>query len=420
MKEKLKWFIPLGSLMGLGLGIVVGLLTHATSSFVLRGLIPYAELAAKIWIVLLLVIALPLVVIHLFGSIMRLASTRLGGKLVFYGLLVHVILLTTCTLLSIIISYAITSDLNLKLLGFVASPFQTDDRSAVQHLINYLGIMQRTVAQLIVPVMVFVVLFSIGVFKVQRVKQRLVVLAKTWSQKIFSVVNLVFYMLPFAVACLTFVMVSKNGMSLGGIAGFYVLGVCGILVVAILFLFGVAHIAGGTSVLSFLRAIFPAQLVAFSTCSSLACLPALLVSARKLGVSSTTAGITIPFFVSFFRINLMVANPFSFFLLSSLYGLPVDATNLLSFIALMMVTSFASPGLPQMGNVYSLPVFLAAGIPLEGVLVLKALDAIPDVFKTILNVTEVGVVSSIIMRWDKEGSLSQQTNLSRVHSETSL
>jgi Na+/H+-dicarboxylate symporter len=66
---------------------------------------------------------------------------------------------------------------------------------------------------------------------------------------------------------------------------------------------------------------------------------------------------------------------------------------------MMMITSFGSPGLPQTGNVYSLPVFLAAGIPLEGVVLLKALDAIPDVFKTILNVTETAAVTSVTVRF---------------------
>ena len=36
----------------------------------------------------------------------------------------------------------------------------------------------------------------------------------------------------------------------------------------------------------------------------------------------------------------------------------------------------------------TLPLYLAAGIPLEGILILKAVDVIPDIFKTILNVTE--------------------------------
>jgi Na+/H+-dicarboxylate symporter len=167
---------------------------------------------------------------------------------------------------------------------------------------------------------------------------------------------------------------------------------------AILFLYVIAFFFGYTSLTSFIRAILPSQLVAISTCSSFASLPGLLISSKKLGVPAALAGFAMPVFVSFFRINLMVANPFSFFLLSELYNIPITLPVFFIFLGLMLITSFASPGLPQMGNVYSLPVFLAAGIPLEGVLLLKAFDSVPDIFKTLLNVTEIGLVMSIVMR----------------------
>jgi len=42
--------------------------------------------------------------------------------------------------------------------------------------------------------------------------------------------------------------------------------------------------------------------------------------------------------------------------------------------------------------------YLAAGIPLEGYILLKAVDAIPDIFKTLLNVTEVMAVATIVAK----------------------
>jgi len=63
----------------------------------------------------------------------------------------------------------------------------------------------------------------------------------------------------------------------------------------------------------------------------------------------------------------------------------------------MLLISFATPGIPG-GNpgVPTLPAFLAAGVPAEGVLILDAVDAIPDIFKTVLNVTADLSVATIV------------------------
>jgi Na+/H+-dicarboxylate symporter len=45
-----------------------------------------------------------------------------------------------------------------------------------------------------------------------------------------------------------------------------------------------------------------------------------------------------------------------------------------------------------------LPAYLAAGIPIEGVMLLSAVDAVPDLFKTVLNVTADLSVAAIVGR----------------------
>jgi Na+/H+-dicarboxylate symporter len=50
--------------------------------------------------------------------------------------------------------------------------------------------------------------------------------------------------------------------------------------------------------------------------------------------------------------------------------------------------SFSNPGIPSGGLfVVTAPVMLVAGLPLDGIGLLIAADAIPDVFNTLVNVT---------------------------------
>ena len=49
----------------------------------------------------------------------------------------------------------------------------------------------------------------------------------------------------------------------------------------------------------------------------------------------------------------------------------------------------------------TLPAYMAAGIPIEGVVILEAVDAIPDVFKTVLNVTADMSAATILSRSER-------------------
>ena len=46
----------------------------------------------------------------------------------------------------------------------------------------------------------------------------------------------------------------------------------------------------------------------------------------------------------------------------------------------------------------TLPFYLAAGLPIQGIVLLNAVDSIPDVFKTLLNVTADMSVATIVAR----------------------
>ena len=59
--------------------------------------------------------------------------------------------------------------------------------------------------------------------------------------------------------------------------------------------------------------------------------------------------------------------------------------------------SFSNPGIPSAGLfVVTAPVMLSVGLPLDGIAILVAADAIPDNFKTVINVTGDKAVAAMI------------------------
>jgi Na+/H+-dicarboxylate symporter len=175
---------------------------------------------------------------------------------------------------------------------------------------------------------------------------------------------------------------------------------CGLLVVATLLLYPITCAIGGVSFKRFAQGVFPAQMVAVSTRSSLASLPALLEGARSaLKLRPAVSDLVLPLSVSVFKTNRPITSMFGFLLFAHLFGIDLSSAQILTFFITTMVHSFSSVGIPMGGSaMLSLPAYLAVGIPIEGYLLLKTVDSIPDILKTLINVTGDMSVATIINR----------------------
>jgi proton glutamate symport protein len=95
----------------------------------------------------------------------------------------------------------------------------------------------------------------------------------------------------------------------------------------------------------------------------------------------------VPFAVSVFRLNLAVSWIVGGLFVAKLYDVPFGLPAIVTFTVAAVVMSFSVPGIPSGSLFIIAPLFPTVGLPVEGVGILIALDALPDVFKTALNVT---------------------------------
>ena len=158
----------------------------------------------------------------------------------------------------------------------------------------------------------------------------------------------------------------------------------------ILLIYAVVVPWGRIGLARFARGIIPAQVVAFSTQSSLASLPAMVEQARTaLGVSTPTAGLVLPLAVAVFRITSPVANLGVVIYIAHLHGLELGPAAWIAGGLTALAVSIGSVGLPgQVSFFVSIaPICLAMGVPIQILPLLLAVEVIPDIFRTIGNVT---------------------------------
>jgi Na+/H+-dicarboxylate symporter len=138
----------------------------------------------------------------------------------------------------------------------------------------------------------------------------------------------------------------------------------------------------------FARAAAPAQVVAFGTHSSMASLPAMLEGAEAhLRLSQTATGFVLPLSLAVFKYSGPVWFVVVTFFVGRLYDIAIDPARMVAVVLAAVVTSFAIGGVPSGAAVVVAPVLTAAGLPVEAMGVLLAVDPIPNALRTVANVT---------------------------------
>jgi Na+/H+-dicarboxylate symporter len=147
--------------------------------------------------------------------------------------------------------------------------------------------------------------------------------------------------------------------------------------------------------------VAPVQVVAASTQSSLATLPAMIECAREtLGVPHRVAGLVLPLAVAVFRYTSPIGNLAVCLFIAALYGFEPGLLQVVTAVLVAFAVSVAAVGLPgQVSFITSVaPICLALGLPVELLGVLIAVEMVPDVFRTIGNVTGDLAVTTLVQR----------------------
>ncbi|HEX7121151.1 MAG TPA: dicarboxylate/amino acid:cation symporter [Gemmatimonadaceae bacterium] len=240
------------------------------------------------------------------------------------------------------------------------------------------------------PLIVFAVVFGLAVASLRgEARQTVARLFEAIRDASLVLVRWVLAAAPIGVFALALPLAARLGLTAAGALAGYILIVAVLtIVLGALVLYPMATSLGGVSLAAFARAALPAQAVAFSSRSSLASLPAAIESARtRLHLPEEMSGFFLPLAASVYRFGAAVGQTAAVLFLAQLYGVDLSAAQLASAVVTVVITSFSVPGVPGGSIVIMAPVLMSAGLPLEGIGILLGVDTIPDMFRTMANVT---------------------------------
>ena len=409
--------IILGLLIGLVFGIIsvfIGL-----NDFVSDWIMPFGTIFVK----MLKLVAVPLILVSLISGISNLRDTsklsRIGGKT--FGIYV----LTTISAIIIALFLANTlqpgeyfpdektaelkekyaSDANMN----ITSAENVKDSGPLQMIIDvvpdnffYSASNNRNMLQIIF----FSILFGVGLVLSSPKKSAPVKKAfDGLNEIIIKIVEIIMEYAPIGVfALLAGLIVDLAGddpnnliTTLKPLLYYAITVLIGLAFMIFIFYPIIIYSFTGISFFNFLKAIFPAQMLAFSTSSSAATLPLTMKRVEKnLNVSEEVTSFVCPLGATINMDGTSIHQAISAVFIAQAFGQDLTLTDQIVIVITATLSSIGAAAVPGAGLIMLVIVLGAIGIDPQGLALIIAIDRPLDMCRTMVNVTGDATVASLV------------------------
>ena len=409
--------IILGLLIGLVFGIIsvfIGL-----NDFVSDWIMPFGTIFVK----MLKLVAVPLILVSLISGISNLRDTsklsRIGGKT--FGIYI----LTTISAIIIALFLANTlqpgeyfpdektaelkkkyaSDANMK----ITSAENVKDSGPLQMMIDvvpdnffYSASNNGNMLQIIF----FSILFGVGLVLSSPKKSAPVKKAfDGLNEIIIKIVEIIMEYAPIGVfALLAGLIVDLAGddpnnliTTLKPLLYYAITVLIGLAFMIFIFYPIIIYSFTGISFFNFLKAIFPAQMLAFSTSSSAATLPLTMKRVEKnLNVSEEVTSFVCPLGATINMDGTSIHQAISAVFIAQAFGQDLTLTDQIVIVITATLSSIGAAAVPGAGLIMLVIVLGAIGIDPQGLALIIAIDRPLDMCRTMVNVTGDATVASLV------------------------
>jgi proton glutamate symport protein len=404
-----------GIVLSLVAGLVTGMVIGSFDVGALAATARFLEPVGTLWLNALRMVVIPMVIALLITGAASATETASAGRLTARSLVLFVVLLSVTTILCALFVPAILAwwpvdPVSAAALrggagsGQAAIPELPPIRDWITTIVPANPFAAASDGA-ILPLVIFALLFGFAASRIpSAARESLLGFFKAVVDTMFVLVRWILKAAPVGVFVLALGVGMRGGVGAASAITHYLILICAICVVVTVLMYPLAIFGGDIPLARFARTAAPAQAVAISTQSSLASLPAMLEGAQTL-VPRRVAAITLPMAVTLFRITSPVVNLGIVIFVAHVYGVHLGAAQLAAGTVVAVITNFAVVGLPSQITFFNttVPISLTMGVPVDILPLLLAVEVIPDLFRTIGNVTADLAVTTVLARSNPDG-----------------
>lgn len=398
-------------LTGLAAGALIGLLLVGWNPTLALQVANVAQPIGKLWLNALQMTVVPLVLALVVVGVNTATDAAASGRIARRAIVVFIVVLTGGALFAALAAPLVFAlfphnPALIAALGHAATPSAALAApvswvDALTAIVPNNAIMAAAQSAML-PLVVFALFLGFALTRISPARRAMLMeFFQAIADAMIVIVRWVLWAAPLGVFALILSVCARSGLGMLSALGVYVLVECLLYLGVTVMMLPVAMVFGGERIRRFAAALVPAQVVALSTQSSLASLPAMLESAdRRLGYPQQVTALVLPMAVSLFRLTSPVQYMTSAAFIAWAYGVDLSTAQLVAGALLAVVVSLGSVGLPGQVTFIAtnLPVAQSMGLPLSPLGLMLAVDTLPDALATLGNVTADLTAASVVAR----------------------
>jgi Na+/H+-dicarboxylate symporter len=394
-------------LIAMAAGVLAGLVIHYTAPPVwMANFSSYISIVTDIFLRLIKMIIAPLVFSTLVTGIAKLgdikAVGRIGGKTMLWFI--------SASLLSLLFGLVIMNltklgqNLHLPLPEAAAKPVIEQSALSFGNFVSHVfprSIIEAMANNEILQIVVFSIFFGVGTAAIGEKGKIIIRALDAVAEVILKITAYVMNFAPLAAFAAIASILALKGPSLlttylwfiltfyGGIAGLWIL----LMLIGSLFI--------GRRVFELVGKVKEVVLLAFSTASSEAAFPKLIMELEQFGCPGKIVSFVLPLGYSFNLDGSMLYMTFASLFIAQAYGIDMPLQQQLSMLLVLMLTSKGIAGVPRAALVVVAGTLSMFNIPQQGLLLLLGIDQIMDMARSATNVVGNSIATAVISKSEK-------------------
>lgn len=390
-------------MIGLVVGIIVGAMVD--TQFAQTWFKPLGDLFIR----LIRMVVVPLVIATIIAGAAGISDTSKLGRVALKTLLIYAITTAISVAVGLIFASVIQPGVGLDLSTEGLKAKEIVPPPLVDTLLNIVPInpIEAMAKGSMLQIIFFAVMFGFALSALGERAKPVLNFFEVVGDTMIRVTGTVMRFAPIGVFGLIAFTVSRHGLSVLLPLGSLILSsfLATVFFVCVVLL-PMVRIFSKIPVMKFVKGIFEPWLVAFTTCSSAAALPANLDSTRRLGTTKAISSFSIPLGNTINMNGTAIYMGVCAVFAAEVFGIPMDMTTKLTVVVMGVLAAVGTAGVPGAGLIMTTIVFTQIGIPLEAVALIAGVDRILDMIRTSINV--VGDAASAVVVTAMEGELHSE------------
>lgn len=394
--------------------IFLGIILGAISGIIFSSpAVPVFSLIGELFLRLLKMVIVPLIFTSITSGVLSVGASRSLGRLtvktIFYYMLTSLIAILTGLFFVNLIRPGVNASLGLTAVVLPESLTTGSWRALILQLVPENPIHAMAQGE-ILPLIFFSIFLGVVISTLpQDRREPLAQLFDAGAAAMMRLTHYVIYCAPIGVFGLVAKITATLGFQVFKSLGLYFLTVTlGLVIHFFITLPLLIRLLTHRSPYHHMRKMSPALLTAFTTASSSATLPLTLETAQKrAGISPKIASFVLPLGATINMDGTALYECVAAMFIAQVYGISLDFTTQLVVVITALLASIGAAGIPMAGLVMMTIVLKAAGLPLEGIGIILAVDQLLDMLRTATNVWSDATCALIVASSEGEVGITK-------------